>query len=160
MLCDEARSQAYSVWAELIKVANTGAKENGLSNDLSKQLLVEFLKQVVKGMEEDEDPSSKGDSARGIADCIKNAGEGSLGAQECQEIITKMFLYIEASQKQSQEQKKDKDEDDEDEEEEDEEEVARRRYEEAIGAVMKANPDACVPALQACVEKMNQWFKS
>lgn len=75
-----------------------------------------------------------------------------------------MFLYIEASQKQSQEQQKakdeDKDEDDEEEEEEDEEDLARRRFEEAIGAVMKANPDACVPALPGCVEKMNLWFRS
>merc|ERR1711869_108153 len=118
MLCDEARSQAYSVWAELIKVANTGAKERSMPNDLSTKLFNTFLVTVMKGMEGDDDPSSKGDSAQGIADCIKNAGEGSLGAQECQEIITKMFLYIEASQKQSQEQKKvkdeDKDEDDED----------------------------------------------
>jgi hypothetical protein len=164
MLCDEARSSAYSVWAELIKVATTGAKERGTGSDMTKQLLQEFVKQVAKGMEEDEDPSSKGDSAQGIADCIKNAGEGILGETESREIITKMFIYIEESQKRSGEEKKakneDKDEDDEEEEEEDEEDLARRRYEEAIGAVMKANPDACVPALQSCVDKMNLWFKS
>merc|ERR1719160_2136054 len=72
--------------------------------------------------------------------------------------------YIDKSLQESADEKKkkdeDKDEDEEDEDQEDPEDNARRRYEEAMGAVMKANPDACVPILQPCVDKMKLWLST
>lgn len=162
MLCDEARSMAYSLWAELIKVAKVGIQEGTVPSNLPVDLLKEFLKTVIAVMEEDDDPETKGDAAQGVADCIKNAGAGCIVQEECHGIIQKMMGYIDKSLQESAEDKKkkdeEKDEDEEDEDLEDPEDNARRRYEEAIGAVMKANPDACVPVQQPLVDKMKAWL--
>merc|ERR1719235_2599358 len=101
MLCDEARSMAYSLWAELIKVAKVGIQEGTVPSNLPVDLLKEFLKTVIAVMEEDDDPETKGDAAQGVADCIKNAGAGCIVEQECHQIIQKMMGYIDKSLQES-----------------------------------------------------------
>jgi len=165
MLCDEARSAAFQCWALLIKCATQAGNQT-----LAVQLLQEFLKPVCQSIANDKDADTIREACDGMAQCIKHAGPGCLGAAEFEQITQMMFKLIDDSMARTNEMKTAKakgstgapqelmPDEDEDETFEDDEEQCRRSLEEVLGSLMEVMPDTFVNALQFCQEKMKVWL--
>jgi len=172
MLCDEVRGMALQVWALMIKSARLGAQERGLPNNLAKELLSSGLQvafQQLKG----EDTEQLQEVAAGIASCIKNVGEGVLGGAEINDLVGKVFGFLDESLKRTEKILMDAatskqqaaalpqelaDDEDEEQDPAEAEDQLRRNYEDILGGMMKVSPNEFLPALQACTERIKQWL--
>lgn len=172
---DEAYGQALQTWALLIKCAKQGAQERNLQSEIPRTLLQTFLVRTITDMDDksNDDPEALGATASGMAESLKNAGEGCLSADEALNVVTKIFKLIDESlqrtEKHIQESTKQEEgapaelQNDEDDEEAKEdflgmEETCRRNYEEVLGAVMKVAPQHFMTILSDCGAKMAAWL--
>lgn len=171
MLCEEVRGSALQVWSLLIKAARLGAQERNMPNDTAKQLLQTGLQASFTQLEKNEDADVLQELACGITECIKNVGPGVLGAEEVNQLTTRIFGFLDQSFTRSQkwfiEQQKRKQEasalpkelgdEEEDDDDGDSEEQLRRNYEEVLGAMMQVSPAEFMPCLPRCAERIQQW---
>jgi len=172
LLCDEARTAAYSCWAILIKSAIQGAKDRGQPANIARELLQTFLQKIFVILQQEIDPDTVREASEGIAACLKNADPGMLNEQEVLQIVQKLFALIDESLNRSAALQNDRiqsqvgapaellaDEDDEDTPEEDEE-TCRRCAEEALGACMKVSPAEFVKCLPEVSGRMQLWLSN
>jgi len=101
MLCDEARSAAFQCWALLIKCARKAAEAAPQSNakQVAQELLGTFLPTVCKSLAEDKQADTIREGADGLAECIKNGGQGCIEEGQLKQIAELMFTLIQASLK-------------------------------------------------------------
>mmetsp|Transcript_15620 Transcript_15620/g.35076 ORF Transcript_15620/g.35076 Transcript_15620/m.35076 type:complete len:1122 (+) Transcript_15620:106-3471(+) len=172
LLCDEVRSTAFSLWALLIKCAKSASEKRGMAQGtaLSAELFKTILGKTAKAMAEDDDPETLKDSADGIAECMKNAPQGVMQAQDVLQFVQQVFKLIDDSlmrtiqaEKRKKEQANDtpaglqQDEDDED-KAQDDEESCRRSLEEILGSLMQTAPMEFLQCLNECGQRMGQWL--
>lgn len=137
--------------------------------------MITHLFRMCQSMVQDKDPDVIKESADGLAECLKNSGNGTVGQQEFQQLIEMVFLLIDQSMSRSQEVATEKSkhnvgaptelQPDEDEERsaEDDEENCRRALEEVLGALMEVAPELCVAicgANGALETKLKMWLSS
>eukprot|EP00933_Yihiella_yeosuensis_P071262 TRINITY_DN79461_c0_g1_i1.p1 TRINITY_DN79461_c0_g1~~TRINITY_DN79461_c0_g1_i1.p1 ORF type:complete len:716 (-),score=201.26 TRINITY_DN79461_c0_g1_i1:177-2102(-) len=174
-LFSDALGPIVQVWALLIKSARLGAQERNQPPEMVKQLFTTGLQgcllQVDKAQAEIELDVLVG-LASGISECVKNAGQGSLGREEVHGLAQRVFTLIDESFKRSSvsdlEKAKAKQEgqslpeelredDDEDEWQETTEDMVRRGWEEVLGALMEVAPQEFMPILPECSNRIQQY---
>lgn len=171
LLCDDAKATTFQVFAELIKVAKTGAAERGVAPDMAQQLIRTVLPLALKTMDEEKDPENIGDTASGIAECLRNAGPGALQGDETLQLIRKFCNLIDESfercvQFESARQKEKAgappelqgDEDEEANDPLEDERDCRTNLADTLGAVMKVSPEQFLQCLSDLGQKMQQWL--
>jgi hypothetical protein len=178
MLCEDARSEAFTTWSYLVKAAKEGGQARGVAapipmvKELLSTILQECMQLLVKEQQDSEpDMEQLANYSSGISESLKAAGAGYLAPGEAQTLVQQLFGMVDASFKRSSELKAklkkstegapvelQGDEDDEDRDPLGDETRVRQCFEEALGAVMKASPDDFAKDLPACGEKMKQWL--
>jgi len=175
MLGEDARGEAFTTWAHLIKAAKMGSEQRqqpppfAMVNELLTTLLDSCIKSLGAEVAKGEDCSADELrwAASGIAESLKNAGPGYLDAAKANTMAAQMFQMIEesmgrtakwAGQIASRNAGFENDEDDEDQDPLEDENRVRIGFEEALGAIMKANPDAFAANLQGVGQKMQVWM--
>ncbi|KAF4751010.1 hypothetical protein FOZ62_026640 [Perkinsus olseni] len=89
---DEVKSLAVNVWSELISCARR-------ANDTAtvKDLLNSFIESMLKAMSQEDELELLEAESRGIANCIKNAGPGTLSEQTVSHIVEVCFNLLKES---------------------------------------------------------------
>jgi len=181
VMCEEARGEAFQTWSLLIKAGKEGGKARGLPEPLPlvTTLLntvitcsMSLLKKEVSQTDQEINPDEVSSYCTGISESLKHAGPGYLAAAEAGGIVQEVFVMMDASFQRTQKLQVEVqksvagapvelqgDEDDEDNDPLWEEVRNRQCFEEALGAVMKAAPDAFAAELGPCGEKMKQWLQ-
>jgi len=168
-LYDEARGNAYQVWALLIKCAK---QTEAVNPGVAKQLLNSFLEGTMKTMQEDDDPETLRDAADGVGECVKNCGPGVLNAQEILQLVQRFFFFMDESFKRTSsinDAKKEssvgapaelQQDEDEDNDGETSEEDCRQTFVEALGHIMEVAPVEFLQCLAECQQRITAWLQS
>jgi len=169
-LYDDVRSEAFQVWALLIKCVRD-TEGGAVAGNVAAELLRTFLQKAVGGMEDDEEPDTIREAADGVGECIKNCGPGVLNSQEILTLAQKHFQFIDESFKRSQElaqQKKEstngapaelQEDDDEEDSAEDDEESCRQTLVESLGKIMQVAPAEFLQCLSECQQRIVMWLQ-
>ena len=163
-LCHELRSEAFSVWGELIK---TAAKlPNG--EQTSRELLVTFLDKVIAGSEKEEDAETITEVARGIQKALENAPKGSLTDVQFNKVKDFLIKKLQEAFELRDKQGLETDSEDEDavanadrEEEREDEETRRIALAAVFGSLMSANTNAFMGICDSIIiPLMQKWLQS
>lgn len=171
VLCDEARSAAYQAWALMVKCARIGAQERNLPATICNEMVKTFLEKVMVIVDHEKDPDSIREAMVGIAQTLKNGGQGMIASDVALNLVRRLFGLIDESMhrtvKIAQSKKEaaegltpDLADDDEEDTSADDEEHCRRACEDAMGAVMEVAPIEFIQCLPDVSQKLQQWLNT